>query len=194
LEDIYTSEVSLKIDLIATENNFILAQKGLVFMTKIYRKGAIGALLDEYERAILDLSHTIDDITNNELIAIADPVTTDTSCVSVQSVLAHVVNSGYAYALYIKQLSNKSLDFPDEIFRTNVSDYQKDLRDFFVFTEATFQNITDNQLEESDNTKKIVTSWGQVYDIEQITEHAIVHVLRHRRQLERFKIILRERK
>jgi hypothetical protein len=163
-------------------------------MTKIYRKGAIGALLDEYERAILDLSHTIDDITNNELIAIADPVTTDTSCVSVQSVLAHVVNSGYAYALYIKQLSNKSLDFPDEIFRTNVSDYQKDLRDFFVFTEATFQNITDNQLEESDNIKKIVTSWGQVYDIEQITEHAIVHVLRHRRQLERFKIILRERK
>lgn len=163
-------------------------------MTKIYRKGAIGALLDEYERAILDLSHTIDGITDNELIAIADPVTTDTSCVSVQSVLAHVVNSGYAYALYIKKLSDKSLGFRDEIFRTTIADYQKDLRDFFVFTEETFQNITDNQLEESDNAKKIVTSWGQLYDIEQITEHAIVHILRHRRQLERFKIILRESK
>lgn len=163
-------------------------------MTKIYRKGAVGALLDEYERAILDLSQTIDGITDDELIAIADPVTTDTSCVSVQSVLAHIVNSGYAYALYIKQLSGNSLDFPDEIFRTTIADYQKDLKDFFVFTEETFQNITDNQLEESDNTKKIVTSWGQLYDIEQITEHAIVHILRHRRQLERFKIILRERK
>lgn len=163
-------------------------------MTKIYRKGAVGALLDEYERAILDLSQTIDGITDNELIAIADPVTTDTSCVSVQSVLAHIVNSGYAYALYIKKLSGNSLDFPDEIFRTTIADYQKDLKDFFVFTEETFQNITDNQLEESDNTKKIVTSWGQLYDIEQITEHAIVHILRHRRQLERFKIILRERK
>lgn len=163
-------------------------------MTKTYRKGAVGALLDEYERAILDLSQTIDDITDNELIAIADPVTTDSSCKSVQSVLAHVVNSGYAYALYIKKLSDKSLEFPDEIFRTNVADYQKDLRDFFVFTQETFQNITDHQLEESDNTKKIVTSWGQLYDIEQITEHAIVHVLRHRRQLERFKIILRETK
>ncbi|MFH7015553.1 DinB family protein [Flavobacterium sp. FlaQc-47] len=163
-------------------------------MNKISRKGAVGALLDEYERAILDLSHTIDGITDNELIAIADPVTTDTSCVSVQSVLAHVVNSGYAYALYIKRLSDKSLDFPEEIFRTTIADYQKDLRDFFIFTQETFQNINDNQLEESDNTKKIVTSWGQLYDIEQITEHAIVHILRHRRQLERFKIILRERK
>ncbi|MFZ0595917.1 MAG: DinB family protein [Flavobacterium sp.] len=163
-------------------------------MNKISRKGAVEALLDEYERAILDLSHTIDGITDNELIAIADPVTTDTSCVSVQSVLAHVVNSGYAYALYIKRLSDKSLDFPEEIFRTTIADYQKDLRDFFIFTQQTFQNINDNQLEESDNTKKIVTSWGQLYDIEQITEHAIVHILRHRRQLERFKIILRERK
>jgi uncharacterized damage-inducible protein DinB len=161
-------------------------------MTKTYRKGAVGALLDEYERAILDLSQTLDDITDNELIDIADPVTTDSSCESVQSILAHVVNSGYAYALYIKKLSDKSLDFRDEIFRTNVADYQKDLRDFFVFTQETFQNITDHQLEESDNTKKIVTSWGQLYDIEQITEHAIVHVLRHRRQLEKFKIILRE--
>jgi hypothetical protein len=163
-------------------------------MNKISRKGAVEALLDEYERAILDLSHTIDGITDNELIAIADPVTKDTSCVSVQSVLAHVVNSGYAYALYIKRLSDKSLDFPEEIFRTTIADYQKDLRDFFIFTQQTFQNINDNQLEESDNTKKIVTSWGQLYDIEQITEHAIVHILRHRRQLERFKIILRERK
>lgn len=39
--------------------------------------------------------------------------------------------------------------------------------------------------------KKIFTSWNQVYDIEQVTEHAIVHILRHRRQIEKFKIILR---
>ena len=41
-------------------------------------------------------------------------------------------------------------------------------------------------LEESDNVKKLTTRWGQMYNIEQLLEHAIVHVLRHRRQIERF--------
>ena len=35
---------------------------------------------------------------------------------------------------------------------------------------------------------KIITSWGQSYDFEQLFEHAIVHILRHRRQIERFLI------
>jgi hypothetical protein len=30
------------------------------------------------------------------------------------------------------------------------------------------------------------THWGQTYDLEQLLEHAIVHILRHRRQIERF--------
>jgi hypothetical protein len=28
--------------------------------------------------------------------------------------------------------------------------------------------------------------WGANYDLEQLLEHAIVHILRHRRQIERF--------
>jgi hypothetical protein len=41
-------------------------------------------------------------------------------------------------------------------------------------------------LEEYDPSKKILTHWGQVYDIDQMMEHAIVHVLKHRRQIQRF--------
>lgn len=160
-------------------------------MTKIYRQGAIGALLDEYERAILDLSQTISDLNDKELITIVDTATENSGCESVQSIVAHVVCSGYAYATYIRRLFGDQADFRDEIFRNKISDYQKDIESFFIYTEDTFKNITDNQLEESDNTKKIVTSWGQIYDIEQIMEHAIVHVLRHRRQIEKFKILLR---
>jgi len=33
---------------------------------------------------------------------------------------------------------------------------------------------------------QIRSRWGAVYDLEQLLEHAIVHVLRHRRQIERF--------
>lgn len=38
-------------------------------------------------------------------------------------------------------------------------------------------------MEEFDQTKKINTKWGQQYDVEQMLEHAIVHILRHRRQI-----------
>jgi hypothetical protein len=33
---------------------------------------------------------------------------------------------------------------------------------------------------------QIPARWGPVYDLEQLLEHMIVHVLRHRRQIERF--------
>jgi len=33
---------------------------------------------------------------------------------------------------------------------------------------------------------KMTVRWGPVYDFEQLFEHAIVHVLRHRRQIDRF--------
>lgn len=160
-------------------------------MIKVYREGAIGALLDEYERAILDLIQTIADLTDRELTTIVDNKTTDLTCKSIQSILAHVVGSGYAYAIYIRQLLGKHTDFLSDIFRPTVSDYKKDLMDCFAFTENTFENIKDKQLEQLDNKKKITTLWGQIYDIEQMTEHAILHVLRHRRQIEKFKIGLR---
>jgi hypothetical protein len=160
-------------------------------MTKTYRQGATGALLDEYERALDDLHQTIADISGEELITIVDNKTTDARCKSVQTILAHVVRAGYCYAIYISQLKGQNIGFPDMILCTSISDYKRDLNDFFTFTLDTFKNINDNDLEPLSNDEKITTSWGQVYDIEQITEHAIVHILRHRRQIEKFKIILR---
>lgn len=152
-------------------------------MTKTYRQGAIGALLDEYERAILELSKTISSFNDTA-------ITATISDVSVQSILAHVVRSGYAYAMYIQKLLGEQNSIPDLVYRKTVSEYQNDLTAFFIFTENVLKNFNDNQLEECNNDKKITTSWGQVYDIEQMMEHAIVHILRHRRQIEKFKIEL----
>jgi len=159
-------------------------------MTKTYRQGAVGALLDEYERAIADLQITIADISGEELVKIADSKTTDTRCMSVQTILSHVVSAGYGYAVYIRNLKGEKIEYPGNRFHLTVNDYKKDLDDVFIFTADTFTNIQDNELEEFDNNKKIMTFWGQAYDIEQITEHAIVHILRHRRQIEQFKILL----
>jgi len=159
-------------------------------MTKIYRQGAIGALLDEYERAIADLKKTIETIPDNTLAVIADPLTNDENCRSVQTVLSHVVCSGYGYAVSIHNLKGHNLVRPTKFFHLSISEYLIDLDKLFAYTESVFSNINNEELEQSENALKIKTSWGQVYDIEQLTEHAIVHILRHRRQIEKFKLLL----
>lgn len=163
-------------------------------MTNFYRKGAVGALRDEFERAIADLKHTMADISDEELITVADSKTSDERCKSVQTILSHVVRSGFGDAVYIRQLKGEKIEYPDSILRLNINDYNKDLNNLFSFILETFINIQDADLEQFDDDKKIKAYWGQVYDIEQITEHAIVHVLRHRRQIEKLKIILRQQK
>ena len=159
-------------------------------MNTIYRTGAAGALLDEYERAINELIAVITTINPTVLVTIVDTATTDTNCQSIQSILTHVVRAGYGYATCIRRLKVPTIAFPEKIPRNSTGEYENDLKAVFLFTLETFSEITDNELETFDDAKKMRVSWGQLYDIEQLMEHAIVHILRHRRQIERFKQVL----
>jgi hypothetical protein len=159
-------------------------------MAKAYRKGAIGALLDEYERAIAELIKVIGVIPDNLLITIVDPHTNDDNCRSVQTILSHVVHAGYGYATSIHNLKGHNMVRPGKTFHSTVSTYIDDLNNVFDFTEKIFWEFNDNELEPFDNPLKIQSTWGQLYDVEQMAEHAIVHILRHRRQLEKIKIQL----
>jgi len=159
-------------------------------MSKIFRQGAIGALLDEYERAISDLKIVVTPIPDHALTIILDPLTTDENCRSVQTILSHVIHSGYGYAVSIQNLKGQHMQRPGKTFHLTVPEYLNDLSNVFLFTEKVFRDIKDNELEQPDNSLKIRSGWGQSYDIEQMTEHAIVHVLRHRRQIEKFKQLL----
>ena len=155
-------------------------------MSEIKTKAAVKAILEEYTKSVAGLKALTERIDTANLVAIADPFTTDTNCRSVQTVLAHVVHSGYGYAVYIRRHKNLSGERPPKLLRQNVMDYSTDLENMLQFTRDTFETIGDDELEEMDNAKKIATDWGQRYDIEQMMEHAIVHVLRHRRQIENF--------
>ena len=154
---------------------------------KIYRQGAVGALLDEYERTILELQKVIADVSDHDLTKIVDAQTKDANCKSIQTILSHVVSSGYGYATDIHKCKGHIIKRPDKTFHLTVKEYIKDLTKVFEFTSTIFKDIKDSELEIFDNSQKIKTSWGQLYDIEQLTEHAIVHILRHRRQIEKFK-------
>ncbi len=157
-------------------------------MIKAYRQGAKGALLDEYEKAIVELQTVIADISDKGLITIVDTATEDENCRSVQTVLSHVVSAAYSYAIYIMHYYGYEMVRPESTLHTTVKEYIRDLTESFQFMETVFRDIKDSELEEFEQAKKIAASWGQVYDIEQMMEHAIVHILRHRRQIEKFKI------
>jgi hypothetical protein len=159
-------------------------------MTKIFRQGAIGVLIDEYDRAISDLKKVIETIPDSDLSIIVDTQTTDENCRSVQTILSHVVSSGYGYAASIHNLKGYSLLRPAKTFHLAIKEYLDDLTNVFLFTENVFREIKDNELEQFNNSLKIKAGWGQVYDIEQMMEHAIVHILRHKRQIEKFKILI----
>lgn len=154
-------------------------------------QNAVAALLAEYKRAIRELQDVILDLIPNELTDIADPLTGNPDCKSIQTILAHVVSSGYSYCVYILYSKNPSITRPPKVLRSTAVEYSKDLNEVLNFTNNTFDDITDAELDKFDDEKKIVTSWGKFYDIEQMMEHAIVHILRHRRQIERFKSIIR---
>ncbi len=155
-------------------------------MNKTYRQGAVGALLDIYEKTIFDLKEVFQVIPDNSLTVITDPHTTDENCKSIQTILSHVVHAGFGYATSIHNLKGLNIKRPDKTFHLTMKEYSEDLDNVFIYTENVFKEIKDNELEEYDNSKKIKTNWGQYYDIEQITEHAIVHILRHKRQIEKF--------
>jgi hypothetical protein len=156
-------------------------------MDKIYRPGAAGALLDIYEHAITEFKQTIQDIPDDVLTLITDPHTADENCRSVQTILTHVVHAGFGYATSIHNLKRSEVIRPGKVFHLTIQEYINDLAGVFAYTENIFKEFTDAELEQADNNLKIKTGWGQVYDIEQLTEHAIVHILRHKRQLEKIK-------
>lgn len=153
----------------------------------MYRQGAVGALLDIYEQAIADFKKVIENIPDNALTITIDSQTTDENCKSIQTILSHVVHSGYGYATNIHNLKGYNIIRPDKTFHLTINKYLEDLINVFTYTENIFKEIKENELEQLDNSLKIKTLWGQLYDIEQMTEHAIVHILRHKRQIDKIK-------
>jgi len=157
-------------------------------MARLTRLGAKGAILDVYEDAIQKLCQAIEHLSDEALITVLDADGMDENCRSIQTILGHVVGSAYSYAIYVQELTGKGKAHPGVRLRPTVSAYINDIND--AFTVGVFEALSDPDLEEFNPNRKIHTRWQQIYDIEQMMEHAIVHVLRHTRQIEKFKIRL----
>ena len=152
-------------------------------MERIFRPGAIGALMDEYERVALELKNLLSTISQEEFIKVFDPLTRDEDCRSIQSIMKHVVSAGYRYADQICDFLNQPVvNHNYHIY--NVVHAIDELENFVFFTAGIVNDNFKMTREEIAATKK-ETRWG-LYNIEMMFEHAIVHILRHRRQIEKF--------
>lgn len=158
-------------------------------MTKAFRPGAIGAILDEYERAAEELKTVLMTLSTADYTAIADPETPNPDCISVQTIMNHVVRAGYGYANYIRKHQGHSWTKRKENYGLDTPEAACGALDKMLhYTVETLQNISERTFNDMANI--IDVSWGQRFDFDQLMEHAIVHILRHRRQIERFKIII----
>ncbi len=156
-------------------------------MQKQYRtNGAAGAFMDIYENVLEELKYIISDISTDELKHIADPLTKDVNCRSIQTVLSHVVKAGHNYVIAIRNNLGEENTFHEIILLDNIPEYISAMDELIRITEKLFNDFPNIQLEVFNNDDKIVSRWGQQYDPEQLLEHAIVHVMRHQRQIERF--------
>jgi uncharacterized damage-inducible protein DinB len=152
-------------------------------MEAINLTGVIAALMDEYKKAVDELIEVIKPINQQQLLQTIEPKSVNPDCISIQAILTHVSASMFSYAVYIENSIGLETTRPERVLFGQVSPYISSIREAFKYNEDLFIRNPNIKLEEFDQPKKINTRWGQQYDVEQMLEHAIVHILRHRRQI-----------
>jgi hypothetical protein len=152
-------------------------------VTEPLRSGALGALIDEYERALGALRALLGTISDSAFALTRDRETRDDDCRSVQTVIAHVISSGYGYADMIRSAIGTHSTRPAAGLSSRAASVDE-LAALIPYIEDTLRDRWALSYEEISSIR-IQARWGPSYDLEQLLEHAIVHVLRHRRQIER---------
>lgn len=145
------------------------------------RLGALGAMMDEYERVSKELIAVLQAVSDVAYTKEHPEQLED--CRSIQIIMRHVCGAAYVYANTIRKTfgiaitkENPGLASKEDTIRT--------LHDSLAYTEESLSgkwSMTDDEIDET----SMVSNWGVVYNLEQMLEHAIVHIMRHRRQIER---------
>jgi uncharacterized damage-inducible protein DinB len=153
-------------------------------MRKSYRNGALGALMDEYERAVAELKRLIERIPEDDFGRVVDSETDDEDCRSAQTIMSHVVRSGYGYADYIRE----QLAIPSTRPQPRLLSREESLEGLEAVLQYTIETLEGRWEMSGEEISSIVikTRWGALYDPDGLLEHAVMHILRHRRQIEKF--------
>ena len=149
--------------------------------------GFIGAMLDEYQKAIEEYKEVLRTLSPQQFTAEANTNKADKHCLSVQSVTNHILLSGYGYLYMIaKQFGDLPYERKKQVDVSSIETACAELDALLQHSEERLSpkvNITDEEI-----INNIIKSpWGQTFDMDQLLEHAVMHIIRHRRQIEIFK-------
>lgn len=148
--------------------------------------------MDEYERATNELKSILENIGEENYVKIIDTETEDADCRSIQTMLNHVVHAGYGYANAIRRyysIPHKPLG--DERPNIAKADIIVELDKMLKYTDETLDGKWEMSYEEM--AKVLIKRKGDFSeDIEQLLEHAVMHILRHRRQVDKFLLMIEQ--
>ncbi|HET7224178.1 MAG TPA: DinB family protein [Candidatus Eisenbacteria bacterium] len=150
------------------------------------RPGPLGAVMDETERAAAELERVFARVTDAHYEVIVDPDTQDEDCRSIQTIVRHVIQAGYGYANRTRRVLGIAVTREaGEVGLFPRAQFPRELRAMLDYTIETLEGRWEMPWEEQVN-HPVETPWGGRFTIELLLEHGIVHLLRHRRQLEKF--------
>ena len=156
------------------------------FLTRTGRPGPFGALVDECARAAEDFCRVVEGFDAARFSAQRPGDDPDT--VSPRAICLHVCGAARRYADYVRKAMGRPyverFEF-DPARIVSPSDVRGVLAEALRYTEETFEGEW-GMTEERCRALEFTVRWGPRYDPEMILEHAVCHLLRHRRQLERW--------
>ena len=147
------------------------------------RRGPVGALMLEYKHAAAEYVRAIADVPPELYEALLDPATENVDLQSIQGICFHVLFAGYAYANAIRRRFGRNIASPER-FQPTQEDFSSAMTNMLAYTVESLKDhygMTDDEM----TATIIPTRWSDHHDFEALLEHAIVHLLRHRRQVER---------
>jgi len=151
------------------------------------RPGALGAVMDLYEQEsnlLFDMMNTVKD---EDWAIIKDTETKDEDCRSIQTICQHIVGAGKYYIELLKKGENPAYKIEQTVINlANKADFETEFKAVLETQSEYFEgrwDMSDDDIE----AIKIKTGWGNTLDPETLMEHAIVHVMRHHRQILKYK-------
>ena len=163
-----------------------VAPAAAAFLDRPGLPGMFGALMDEYARAAVDLCGVVESFDAAAFAQSRD--SKDPNTASPRAIALHIYGAARRYSDYIRKVRGLPHDdrfMPAEGAITRPGDLRGRLAEAMRYTEGALEGLHE-MTEEDMMALKFTVRWGPTYDPEMILEHAIVHLLRHRRQLERW--------
>jgi len=143
--------------------------------------------MDIYEEESAFLLDTIDKKVDDDVWSLEiDKETKDPDCKSIRSICTHIIDAGSYYIDLMKHAEDKSYKpIVAPIHLENKKDFAIQLNKVLDDQRAFYEGRWDMSDEDIEKIK-INTSWGNVLDPESLLEHAVLHIMRHHRQILKF--------